>query len=94
MSIFSVLKYPITIKFEEQHLALLPRELLVHWWKDVERYHNISISKGIGKPTALSTGQIPPEPARISSYINNHLSKRHRARHLEVLQRAIFRLDE
>ena len=92
MSIFSVLKYPITIKFEEQHLALLPRELLESWWDEVVNYHHIG--KGKGRVTALSTGQIPPEPARISSYINNHLSKRHRARHLEVLQRSIFKLDE
>lgn len=92
MSIFSVLKYPITIKFEAEHLALLPPEVLDAWWKNVMNYHNVG--KGGGKPTALSTGQIPPEPARISSYINNHMSKRHRARHLGVLQRSIFRLDE
>lgn len=84
MTIFSVLKYPITLSFEEQHLALLPRWLLEGWWAECIEFERIK-----GKIV-----NVPPEPDRISTYMQHHTKTQHRARHLQVLQRSIFRLDE
>lgn len=84
MTVFSVLKHPITVSFEEQHLALLPRWLLEGWWAEC-----IEFERRKGKIV-----NVPPEPARISTYMRHHTKTQHRDRHLQVLQRSIFRLDE
>lgn len=85
MTVFSVLRYPITPAFEADHLALLPRHIREGWWAEVIEWH---------RRRGRMIYNIPPEPARISSYINNHIDKHSKARHLQVLQRAIFRIDE
>jgi len=85
MTIFPVLKYPITERFEVDTLALLPRHILEGWWQDCVNWHYSRHSKVIN---------VPPEPARISTYMRHHTKTQHRARHLQVLKRLIFELDE
>lgn len=91
MSIFSILKYPVTEKYNVEDLSRLPPELLNQWWYDL--CYNAKNTNIRSIKRKIISG-VPSEPFRIHEYMNNNMSKVARKYFLKILHSRIFEIDE
>ena len=79
-NVFNVIRWPVSIRFEEEDLARLPPALLTQWWAS---FYN-SICRSHDPLFAERFKRIPPEPARIHCYL--HHTTKMKLRHVALDQ--------
>jgi hypothetical protein len=84
-NVFNLLRYPVTIKFEEEILRTIPSWTLEHFWYEF-------IREDAGDHPKYK--RITPRPEHLHRYLNNITSMKHRRAALKRLRAYILLIEE